>query len=202
MGSFLQPKWIGLWPGLASLWYRGEVVSLLWVAIFGAALNVAILSTFHWEGWLSFGVWILIWLGVSGSSLMSLVYTTFTWPKIRGVRTVSDDHNRLFREAQQFYLRGEYFEAEALLQRIFNSGQPDVEAALMMVSILRRTRRWVQALYCIDRLMLLERASVWSLELQSERRRVQQAIEDEQKKGRDRDSSDEIAGLISLRGEA
>ena len=197
MGSLLQPRWIGLWPGLANLWYRGEIVSLFSVAIFGATLNVALLSTFHWEGWLSIGIWMLVWSGVLGSSLVSLVYTTWSWPRILGVRAISEVQEQLFREAQQFYLRGEYFEAEALLQRIFSSGQADVEAALLMVSILRRTRRWVQALYCIDRLMLLDQSTAWNQELQSERRRVQQSLSQEQKEG-ESENSGEPVGLISF----
>lgn len=191
--SCMRIKWIGCWPGLAKLWYRGDVVSVLFVSLYGIALNVALLATFYWEAWLT--PWTLrgLWVGLAASSIFSLIHVSMRWAGILGLEKSSHDHEGWFREAQESYLRGDYFEAEAVLQRIFSSGQADVEAALLMVSILRRTRRWVQALYCIDRLLLLEKASVWSLELHQERRKIQLAMSAAEKR-----TSDDPIKLISV----
>ena len=167
---------IGFWPGLPRLWYRGDVAGLGWALIFGAAFNLALISTFYWPSWITpWGVRGL-WLAIVALSFGFGCTSWINWGEIAGKAKLDEGTEELYLEAQDHYLRGEYFEAEAALHRIFSSGKQDVEAAILMVLILRRTRRWAQALYCIDRLLLLDNAMVWQRELGLERKSIQESM--------------------------
>ncbi len=76
--------------------------------------------------------------------------------------------DELFRAAQRAYLRAEYFEAEAALHPIFASGTEDVEAALLLAGILRRTQRLDKAIQTLERLSKLEMAGFWFTEIRRE----------------------------------
>lgn len=179
----IPAKTVGLWPGLPRLWYQGNPASLAIAVFFALLLNTAIVSTFIYplllSTWTTRGLWLIVFI----ASCTGFLYTFKDWDEILGFEPKDENQDQLFEEAQNFYLRGEYFEAEASLHRIFATGRQDVEAAVLMVSILRRTRRWTQALYCIDRLMLLEKAAYWARDLQIERKRILESMESEKAKG-------------------
>lgn len=163
-------RYMAWWPGLLSLWYRGEIYSLAVAILFATLLNIAILSTLIWPEWLS--VWLVrgLWCFIGGASLWSFGLSVFCKSGIQKALPTAEC-DRLLCIAQTDYLRGEYFEAEASLHRILAGGYEDPEAALLLASILRRTGRYRQALDCLERLEKLDRAARWSIEIDSERRK-------------------------------
>ena len=60
-----------LWPGLSRLWWRGEWAGLALAVVFGAALNLVLVSTFIWPELLPAG-WVIVgWLTVAAMSSAS-----------------------------------------------------------------------------------------------------------------------------------
>ncbi len=160
------------WPGLLNLWYRGEIYSLAISFLFATILNVAILATLVWPEWLA--VWLVrsMWILIAFTGLWSFAASFFSKSSMQQ-RLPSVECDRLFAEAQSDYLKGQYFEAEATLHRILASGTEDVEAALLLASVLRRTGRFRQATDCLERLERLDSARYWTQEIADVRRRCE-----------------------------
>jgi tetratricopeptide (TPR) repeat protein len=160
------------WPGFLNLWYRGDLYALAVSILFATILNIAMLGTLVWPEWLS--PWFVrgLWTLLASSTIWSFVASYFFASGLqRSLPSVECDS--LFAEAQSDYLRGQYFEAEATLHRILSMGYEDVEAALLLASVLRRTGRFRQAIDCLERLERLDRSRQWSQEIEVERRRCQ-----------------------------
>ena len=81
------------------------------------------------------------------------------------VRTRDD----LFRAALGEYLKGAWFEAESLLGQLVAQDNRDVDARLMLASLLRHTRRPLEARRQLDELDRLEKAARWQVEIERER---------------------------------
>jgi tetratricopeptide (TPR) repeat protein len=160
------------WPGLRNLWYRGDLYSLVISFLFATILNIAILATLVWPEWLA--VWFVrsLWVLLAFSGLWSFSVSFFSKTSLQP-RLPSVECDNLFEEAQLDYLKGQYYEAEATLHRILASGTEDVEAALLLASVLRRTGRFRQAIDCLGRLERLDSARYWTQEIADVRRRCE-----------------------------
>jgi tetratricopeptide (TPR) repeat protein len=158
-----------LWPGLPRLWNRGETYSLAIAILFGVLLNLAILATFYWiEWWPSFLVyfaWCSLCLWSISSWGLSFIIP-HAYPRI----LTADACDRLLATAQADYLRGEYIEAEASLHKILSAGVEDIEAALLLAAIFRRTGRKRHAIDCLERLERLDGSRKWYAEIENERK--------------------------------
>jgi hypothetical protein len=161
---------LGWWPGWTSLWYRGELYGLLVAILFGTLLDIALLATLVWPEWLArWLVWSL-WIGILIAA--SITFFRTLWGGAHPtVASPEPSDEALLALAQTDYLRGEYLEAEVSLHRILSSGREDIEAALLLASVLRRTGRTRQAGECLDRLERFDRAAVWCDEIARERRK-------------------------------
>jgi len=78
-------------------------------------------------------------------------------------------------EAQALYLQGSYFEAEELLAPHVSQGDCDVEAALWLASIYRRTERYEAASLVLQTIESLERAGVWAAEIADEQCKIRES---------------------------
>ncbi len=158
------------WPGFINLWTRGELYSLFVALLFAVILNIALLATLVWHEWLA--VWTVrtLWVGLFIAASWSLI-SNVVFARHFGVLRSKQESDQLLAIAQKDYLRGEYMEAEATLHRILGPGNEDVEAALLLAAVLRRTGRPRQALECLERLERFDTASVWNIEIQNERRK-------------------------------
>jgi tetratricopeptide (TPR) repeat protein len=159
---------MALWPGLPSLWIRGEVYSLAIAGLFGVLLNLAMLATFYWSEWLSVTLVRSLWLSIAISSCWSLIKTIILPLQIYPARP-SQECDDLLRLAHVDYLRGQYLEAEASLHKILAAGHEDVEAALLLASVFRRTGRFRQALVCLEKLERLDQSRKWYIEISKEK---------------------------------
>jgi hypothetical protein len=163
---------MALWPGLPQLWFQGRWSGLFLATAFAWTLLTACLATFLWPLWLSPWLVRAIWSGMFLGGGISAVYAVQNGPRILGLHPNNAQADEALVQAQVLYLQGDYFDAEKQLQRIFAAGHQDIEAALLMISILRRTGRYKQALFGIERLSLVERSQRWAQELARERQLI------------------------------
>ena len=163
-----------LWPGLPQL-LQGNWWALGWALLGAVLLNVGIVSTFLWKEWLPEGSKALLWGGIvllwGGAALASVSRTR----PIGACGAPSASSNALFMEAMEYYLQGQWFEAEKRLIQLLRQNPRDVEARLMIATLFRHTRRWEEALRQLDQLERLEASQAWALEIQRERALIQQA---------------------------
>ncbi|MCY2976938.1 MAG: tetratricopeptide repeat protein [Planctomycetota bacterium] len=159
---------MALWPGLPSLWIRGELYSLAIASLFGVVLNLALLATFYWTEWLSVALLRSMWCAIAIASVWSLIKTVILAVQIYPARPTQECDD-LLRLAHVDYLRGQYLEAEASLHKILAAGHEDVESALLLASVFRRTGRFRQALACLEKLERLDQSRKWYIEISKEK---------------------------------
>lgn len=156
-----------LWPGLPQLWYRGLGAGLALAAGCAILLNLLLLASFVWVellspwhlklGWLAIGT---LWCGAAVLSARN---------SRREVTEEAVSTEGLFREALSEYLQRSWFEAERILVRLLHLYPRDVEARLLLATLLRHTRRYQEGLDQLTRLELLRDAERWALEIASEK---------------------------------
>ena len=169
-----------LWPGLTSLWLQGRWMGLALAAAFAVSLNSALVITFVWPQVLSpdlpawvcpSAAWVtVLWFWIAGfrSGSRLLAATTSSDP----VRAVEAD--KLLRDAQVEYLKGNWIEVEALLARLLLRQPDDAEAMLLQTTLHRRMGRLEKARKSLARMAESEHADRWQHEIADERRRVHQ----------------------------
>lgn len=165
-----------VWPGLAALWLRGRWSGLLAAVAFAAALNVSLLAQFASTQPLSLTVVLSLWLAVATS------WAGGFWWSIRELRQSqappsAEAEQDLFIQAQNEYLKGHWFEAEAKLDRLLRSNPEDVDARLLLASLLRHTRRLREASRQLDRLQRQDQSAKWQLEILLERKLVTRLLD-------------------------
>ena len=164
----------GLWPGFAQAWLLGRWKGLALASGFAAALNLAVVATWAWPRWpaeLPTGMTAAAaWLLVLGFWSAGLAWLRHDWPRLAAKRPQKADAEveAWFSDAQTQYLRGHWLEAETLIGRVLARQPGDVEAALLLASIQRRTGRAAEVRHTLQELRENGGAVKWLLEIESE----------------------------------
>lgn len=163
-----------LWPGLTLAWQAGNLRALGICLGFVFALQAAWIGTFIWPGLLSGWESRLLWWSLAAWVAGSVLYQIYcaAWTTKAGSSICCD---KVLQAAQSEYLRGNYFEAEELLTVYVSQGEWDVEAAMWLASIYRRTGRLEAASVVLQTIESLERGSLWAAEIAQEYRKIKEA---------------------------
>lgn len=166
-----------LWPGLPTTWLRGVARGLVVALVFTWCVCWLLLATFVWTDWISAGILRLLWIVAIGTWFVSTIRNCLTLP---GLLASSDARSlQLLVDAQGDYLRGTWFEAEAKLLQVLHQHPRDAESLLLLVGVLRRTKRHAAALRRLGQLELLDSAAGWYFEIQREKKLIEQAMAEE-----------------------
>jgi thioredoxin-like negative regulator of GroEL len=87
--------------------------------------------------------------------------------------------DQLLVAAQEEYLRGNWFEAEATLVALLQASPEDAEARLLLATLLRRTHKLKEARSELERLGQLDAAERWRLEIGRELAAIAELEEEE-----------------------
>jgi hypothetical protein len=157
-----------LWPGLPQLWSHGSWSGLA-VAIGAAvALDAVVLASFGWTELVGSGVRSALWAAFALAWITAAV-----WSAIHGgapVAAASDGRDDPFAGAVELYLKGDYYRAEQMLVGLLRRNLRDLDARIMLATLLRRSGRLDEAGRQLDVLARFEGADKWELEIQQERR--------------------------------
>jgi tetratricopeptide (TPR) repeat protein len=160
-----------LWPGLPQLWRSGDGRGLAAAVAFAGLLNTALVASFVWPAWLPAPWQAAVW------ALVAVAQIGGVWSGWRSLRAASAAKNiaaaeDLFAAAQREYLKGNWYEAEAILARLLAADPQDAEARLQLATLCRHTRRLDEARQHLRALERLEAADRWRLEIRGERERL------------------------------
>jgi len=163
------------WPGLTQLWSRGSWVALIWAILGAACLNLAILGNFGWSELFSPGVRTGLWLVVGAVWVASVVFS-LSWIMRRGNHD-NDQSGRdeTFKRAIEAYLRGDFFQATRHLGKLLKAHPGDVDARMMLATVMRHTDRWEEADSELKRISLTEGGGKWEVEVRHERALLEDA---------------------------
>lgn len=167
-----------LWPGLPQLWQQGRWSALGLAVGFGLLVNLALMASFVWVELLA-PVWLrLLWLVIVGSWTAAAAATAWYGWGVAPRKAQSAE--AMFREALTEYLKENWFEAERTLLKLLEAHPGDVEARLLLATLLRHNQRYREALAHLARLDLLQDADRWALEISVEKQLLAEAIAEEQ----------------------
>jgi hypothetical protein len=164
-----------LWPGLPRIWFDGAWSGLALAVGFGLLVNLLALANFVWVdlvgstvlwiGWIVAGV---IWVG-------SVLFLGWRGGLQDGKGAAARDD--LFRRGLGEYLKGAWFEAESLFNQLITIDPRDVDARLMLATLLRHAGRPADAQRRLDELARLEKAEKWRQETERERELLKASAE-------------------------
>jgi len=162
-----------LWPGLAQLWNRGDGFGLAVAIGFAALLNLTLVASFIWTELFTPEVrnvsWVAVWLLWAGSAMVG-----YSWDGWRASTRRSAEYDT-FGEAQDHYLQGNWYQAQRTLERLLRKNPRDIDARLMLATLLRHTGRREEAAGQLDRLVQLDGSRKWELEIGRERQLLAKA---------------------------
>jgi hypothetical protein len=157
-----------LWPGLSQLWAYGSWTGLSLAILAAGVLNVLLLVSFGWTELIDAGLRNILW-GVLGISWIAAAgWSARQCRRQLAARTIDPEEDP-FGKALDHYLQGEYHRTEQILEGLLRQNVRDLEARLMLATLLRRTGRFDEATRQLDALVKFEGAGKWELETQQER---------------------------------
>ena len=96
------------------------------------------------------------------------------------------EYENPFGQAVDLYLKGDYYQVEQLLNKLLKENPRDLDASLMLATVLRHTGRFDEASKQLDQLICFDGAEKWELEIQRERELLSEAkykLKDKQANG-------------------
>jgi hypothetical protein len=160
-----------LWPGLAHVWWTGDLRAFLVALIFGILLNsLAYLSIFPplgvGEHFIILG-WVIAisWWGAAAHSAFSQLPLLFGF-------SASLAKPAELALAQTAYLRSDFVAAEALIGKILKSQPHDPAPRLLLAAIYRQTGRLSEARGLLSSLQRDPAAFAWQFEIQADLARL------------------------------
>jgi hypothetical protein len=175
-----MPWAVYVWPGLPQIWRRGDWSGLVLAVVFAVLVNAALASGLVWtelELFIPAGRSIL-WLAIVaiwvGSALLSIVWDRRhpDYPNPEPSLAAQDTYG----EVLGLYLQQNWYEAERLVAQLLRRNGRDVDARLMLASVLRHERRFDEAAGQLDRLGRIEGSRKWDREMRRERALLAQAV--------------------------
>jgi hypothetical protein len=163
----LSPYLACLWPGAAALWHKGDFVGLAWALPAAALFNFCLIATWVWPelvepSWVNLG-WLAVWaVWLVGAGISAWRMADY----LPGRPDPTADELLTF--AQEQYLQGDWFQAEATLVALLQAAPEDAEGRLLLGTMLRRTHKLPAAREELARLERLDAAARWRLELDRE----------------------------------
>jgi hypothetical protein len=178
-----MPWCVYLWPGLPHVWRRGAWSGLAVAVGFAVMLNLALASSLVWtelelpaagsrNGYLWLAI-VVVWIGAGVFSL--------GWQRHQAGRDDGAAEREAFREALNYYLQQNWYEAERSLAGLLRRSPRDLDARMLLAGVLRRTDRLDEAAGELDRLSRMEGSRKWELEIAEERRRLGEALSPEER---------------------
>ena len=157
-----------LWPGLPQLWTWGSWSGLAVALGMAALLDVLLLVSFGWSELIGPSLRNALWAGFGVFWIVAACWSARQCRRWAAAGN-PDPGQDAFVAALDHYLKGDYFQAEQALEGLLRRNPRDLDARLMLATLLRRAGRRDEAVRQLDALARLEGADKWELEMRRER---------------------------------
>jgi hypothetical protein len=163
-----MPWTIYLWPGLPQICFHGSWSGLVLAIGAAAALNTLLLISFGWTELIGENLRNTFWGAFAAAWIVAIVWSSKQCRR-REVACSLQPEEDSFGQAIDCYLKGDAYRAEQILDGLLRRNIRDLEARLMLATLLRRGKRFDEATQHLDALAKFEGAGKWELEIQEER---------------------------------
>ncbi len=164
-----MPKTTYIWPGLPQLWAYGSWAGLAVAIGMAVLLDLLLLVSFGWSELIGPGVRITLW-GVWGVFWALGIGWSVRFCSRRAAADSVEPSEDTFGEATDHYLKGDYYQAEHTLEGLLQRNERDLDARLLLATLMRHTGRLDEAEQQLDVLARFEGAGKWEQEIQQERK--------------------------------
>ncbi len=161
-----MPWPVYLWPGLPQLARDGSWAALAFAVVAGSMLNAVLLGTWFWTDLFPPGLRIICWVSLAVAWSVAAGYGA--WTDRRQAVHTGKTGGKVFEEALEDYLKGNWFEAERKLNLLLRRVEHDLEARLLLATLMRHTKRFDEATHQLNLLVRLDGAHRWALEIHRE----------------------------------
>jgi hypothetical protein len=163
-----------LWPGLPQLWTHGSWSGLALALGTAVVLDLLVLVSFGWSELVDQSVRNILWAAFGAFWVVAVSWSVRQCRR-RAAAATPDPRKDPFAEALDLYLKGDYYQAEHVLEGLLRRNLRDVDARLMLATLLRHTGRFDEAVAQLDGLARFEGAGKWELEIRRERELLAEA---------------------------
>ena len=105
----------------------------------------------------------------------SISVSYWAWSDRRQAAAGEKAGGKVFEEALEDYLKGNWFEAERKLSIVLRRDEHDLEARLLMATLLRHAKRFDDATHQLNLLVRMDGAHRWALEIHGEGELLEEA---------------------------
>ncbi len=165
-----------LWPGFSGVARYGLWSQLAIALCFGVACQIVLSLNFLWCDFLSAFFKNSLYVGLLITWLFLNIVAGTKLKRYEKMRK-SDSKGESFQEAQTYYLKGLWFEAECCLKDILKRNPFDADALLMLATLYRHVKRYSEAIRVLAELEKLDAAYRWEYEILFEKRAIKEERE-------------------------
>jgi hypothetical protein len=163
-----MPWTIYVWPGLPQICFHGSWSGLGLAIGAAAALSVLLLVSFGWTELIGVNLRNILWVALASAWIAAVVWSSKECRRQEIAGRLPSEGDA-FGQAIDAYLKGDAYQTEQILEGLLRRNVRDVEARLMLATLLRRAKRFDEAMQHFDMLTKFEGAGKWELEIQEER---------------------------------
>ncbi len=131
-------------------------------------LNLALVASFGYSELVPPGLRSALWLAL-GVAWLVLAVMSLGWDASDLRAAVPASSEDAFPSALDYYLKGNWFQAERVLREQIRETERDLEARLLLATLLRHTQRPKEAARELEALMRFEGWQKWAWEIARER---------------------------------
>ena len=157
-----------MYPGYSGIVQYGHRSFLLLALGFALLVNLFLIANFYWTALLTPGQRNICLAALLGAWIVLTVIASY-WKHRLASEAKTEPLDETFRQTVCYYLRGDWFAAEALILPYLKKYPKDIEVLLLQATMYRHTKRFEEALHVLDKLELLQDSRYWYAEIATER---------------------------------
>jgi len=169
-----MPWTVFFWPGLPQVWIRGSWTALAVAVGTAGLLNLLLLGTFAWSELIAADVRAALWITLAvvwaAAAAVSAV-----WSPRKLAEPLPDPPQRTFDQVLDTYLKGNWFRTQRDLGELLKRNPRDLDARLMLATLLRHAGRIEEALGHLETMERFEGVQKWNWEIRRERELLAEA---------------------------
>ena len=163
-----MPWLLNVWPGLPQIGMHGNWSGLVLALGAAALLDVLLLVSFGWTELIGQNLRNTLW-AIFVIAWIAAIFWSRKQCRRQAVVCGPESGEDSFGRALDYYLKGDGYQAEQILEGLLRRNVRDLDARLMLATLLRRAGRLDEATRHLDTLVRFEGAGKWELEIQEER---------------------------------
>jgi hypothetical protein len=159
---------IKMFPGYSGVVKYGHRSFLMIALSFALLVDAFLIANFYWTELLTTGQRNVFLIVLFGAWVLLMAVASF-WQQYLDSTLTTEQHDETFRQTIGYYLRGDWFAAEAQMFPYLKKYPKDIEMLLLQATMYRHTERYEESLLVLDKLQLLQDSRYWYAEIESER---------------------------------